>query len=121
MKWGKPDERRLGRRYKIGLVIQVRDCTDSRGTARWQTGRTCDMSTLGVSFRCGQTLPMDAGIEMIIDWPAKQDNLHPIYLRVAGHVVRSAGRKTAVRISYCRMVVEKGNSAPMAAAASSGG
>lgn len=116
---GTTGERRLRQRYKMGLVIRVRTF-DGRGTAKWYIGRTCDMSTIGVSFRCSQALPVNVRVEMVIDWPSKKDGDHPIYVRAVGHVVRSHGRKTAVQMSLCRMVVDAAASPPKGAAASSG-
>jgi hypothetical protein len=114
---GKTGERRLSRRYRVSLAIQFR-ISDGRTMSKWRAGKICDMSTGGVIFRCGQALPVNAQIEMVIDWPPKHDNLYPICLRAAGHVVRSQGRKTAVRMTFCRMVIEKA-SPELAAIASS--
>ena len=116
---GNSGERRLSGRYKVGLAIQVRG-SEGRTVSRWRTGKTCDISTSGVMFRCGQTLPVNAQVEMIIDWPAKQDNLYPIFLLAAGDVVRIRGRKMAVRMSFCRMVIEKAPTKPMVAAVGAG-
>ena len=115
---GNAGERRLNRRYKIGLAIQFR-VSEDRNLSRWRTGRTCDMSTGGVIFRCGRPLPVNAHIEMVIHWPAKHDNRYPICLRAAGHVVRSHGRMMAVRMTFCRMFIETATSPPGAAASGS--
>ena len=64
-------------------------------------------------------MPVDAHVEMIIDWPSKQNNLDPICLRAAGHVVRSHGKKVAVRMTFCRMVVQKTNATAIVAASAS--
>ncbi len=77
------------------------------------------MSTSGVIFRCGQPLPANAHIEMVINWPSKRDDLQPICLRAAGHVVRTHGRKVAVRMTFCRMVIEKATSSPKTATSGS--
>jgi c-di-GMP-binding flagellar brake protein YcgR len=115
---GNTGERRQSRRYKIGLTLQFR-VSEGRTISRWRAGKTCDMSTGGLVFRCGQELPVNAHIEMIIDWPSKQDE-QPICLRAAGHVMRRQGRKIAVRMTFCRMVIEKPAMAPKAAASNSG-
>jgi hypothetical protein len=105
-------ERRLSWRYKVGLAIQVR-VSEGRTVSKWRTGRTYDMSTSGVMFRCGHPLPENAQVEMIIDWPAKQDDRHPIFLLATGDVVRIRGKKVAVRMTFCRMVIEKAPPKPM--------
>jgi PilZ domain len=116
---GNAGERRQHRRYKVGLAIQFR-VSEGRTLSKWRVGRTCDMSTGGVIFRCGQPLPVNAHIEMIIDWPSKQDNRYPICLRAAGHVVRRHGRMMAVRMTFCQMYIEKATFPPGAAASNSG-
>jgi hypothetical protein len=103
---GKTSERRLSRRYKIGIGIRFRVSED--GTkSEWRFGQTCDMSNTGVFFRCRQSLPADAHLEMIIDWPSKQGSVHPIFLRAAGHVVRSRDGEVAVWMTSSRLVIEK--------------
>ena len=93
---------------------------DGRGTATWYTGRTYDISTTGVNFRCNEAVPVNGHIEVVIDWPSKQSTLHPICLRAAGHVVRSEDGKVAVWMTSCRMVIEKPTSPAVNAAPSSG-
>jgi hypothetical protein len=70
-------------------------------------GRTCDLSTTGLMLLCRQPLERNARIEMVIDWPEKQDNVCPICLKAAGHVVRGQGRTVAVQMTSCRMVIEQ--------------
>jgi hypothetical protein len=103
---GNTSERRLSRRYKIGIAIRFR-VSENGTTSTWHAGRTCDMSNTGVSFRCSHSLPPDAHLEMVIDWPSKQASIHPIFLRAAGHVVRSHDGKVAVWMTSSRLVVEK--------------
>jgi hypothetical protein len=105
-------ERRLSWRYKIGLGIQVR-VAEGRTVSKWRTGKIYDMSTRGILFRCGQPLPVNAQVEMIIDWPAKQDDRYPIFLLASGDVVRIRGKKIAVRMTFCRMVIEKVHPKPI--------
>ena len=80
--------------------------------SEWQAGRTCDMSNTGVSFRCPHSLPPGAHLEMVIDWPSKQGSIHPIFLRAAGHVLRSRDGEVAVWMTSSRLVVEKAPSTP---------
>ena len=99
-------ERRLSRRYKIGTAIRFRVSEDGT-TSKWRAGRTCDLSNTGVFFRCRRSLPPDALLEMVIDWPSKQNSVHPIFLRAAGHVVRSRDGEVAVWMTSSRLVIEK--------------
>jgi PilZ domain len=99
-------ERRLSRRYKIRIALRFRVAEDGPAS-KWRVGRTSDMSNSGVSFQCRHPLPPDAHIEMVIDWPSKQGGIHPIFLRAAGHVVRSCDGEVAVRMTSSRLVIEK--------------
>jgi hypothetical protein len=112
-------ERRLSRRYKIGLAIKLR-VSEGSAMSEWRIGKTCEVSTTGVMLECAQPLPINARIEMVMDWPAMHDNLYPICLRAVGEVVRIDGREMAVRMAVCRMVIEKATSPQFAAASSSG-
>jgi hypothetical protein len=105
-------ERRLSWRYKVGLGIQVR-VADGRTVSKWRAGKTYDISTRGILFRCAQPVPVNARVEMIIDWPARHDDRYPIFLLASGDVVRIRGKKIAVRITFCRMVIEKAHPKPI--------
>jgi hypothetical protein len=99
-------ERRLSRRYQICAAIRFHISEDGI-TSKWRVGRTCNMSNSGVFFRSRHSLPPDAKIEMIIDWPSKQGGIHPIFLRAAGRVVRSHDGEVAVWMTSSRLVIEK--------------
>ncbi len=114
-----PGERRLSRRYKVGLAIRVRALPASTAS-EWRSGTVFDLSSTGVSFQCGHTLPVNTRIEMVIDWPSKQSSLHLICLRASGNVVRSQDKKTAARMTSCRMGIEKATFKPVMAASNSG-
>lgn len=111
-------ERRLSRRYEVGLAIRVRVLPASTAS-EWRVGTVLDVSRTGVSFQCRHPLPVNTRIEMVIDWPSKS-TLHPICLRASGDVVRSHGKKSAVRMTSCRMGIEKATSPAVNAAPSSG-
>src|SRR5260370_42550289 len=102
---GNTSERRLSRRYKIGIAIRFRVSEDGT-TSKWRVGRTCDLRNTGVFFRSRHSLPADAHLEMVIDWPSKQGSIHPIFLRAAGHVVRSQDGEVAVWRTSSRPVIE---------------
>jgi hypothetical protein len=103
---GNTSERRLSRRYKIGTAIRFR-VSEGETTSEWRVGQICDMSNTGVFFRCRHSLPPDVHLEMVIDWPSKQGSIHPIFLRAAGHVVRSHDGEVAVWMTSSRLVIEK--------------
>jgi hypothetical protein len=65
------------------------------------------MSSTGVFFRCRHPLQADALLEMVIDWPSNQGAIQPMFLRAAGHVVRSHDGEVAVRMTTTRLVIGK--------------
>lgn len=102
---GKTGDRRLSRRYRIVVALRYR--VSKGGTiSRWRAGKTSDLSSTGVSFRCRYALRVNALIEMVIDWPSKPSALQPVCLRAEGHVARSGDGKVAVWMTSCRIVVE---------------
>jgi hypothetical protein len=111
-------ERRLGRRYKICFAVRFR-VIDGTTLSKWRTGKTCDVSTEGLMLQYRQPLNSNALLEMVIDWPVKQDDLYPIWLRAMGQVVRSHAEYAAVRMLFCEMVIEKATTQPLTAASNS--
>jgi hypothetical protein len=67
---------------------------------------TCDMSTAGLSFRCRRPLPLGAHVELMVDWPSRHDDKHPIELQVTGFVVRSERGKVGVRVTSRKFRVD---------------
>jgi hypothetical protein len=63
------------------------------------SGLTLDISTTGISFRGRRPLPVGAHIELLVQWPAKYEDLYPVELQATGFVVRSDIGRTAVRIT----------------------
>jgi c-di-GMP-binding flagellar brake protein YcgR len=106
---GNASERRLCRRYSIVTAIRYR-VSECGNITRWLDGKTCDLSSTGVFFRCRDPLPPEAHVEMVIDWPSKQDSFRHISLRAAGHVVRRHDGEVAVRMTSSRLVIGKANS-----------
>ncbi len=102
---GKMGERRLSRRYTIIVALRYR-VSEGEGVSKWRSGKTCELSSTGVSFRCRRALRVNALIEMVIEWPSKHHALQPVCLRAEGRVARSGDGKVAVRMTSCRMVVE---------------
>ncbi|HTS62990.1 MAG TPA: PilZ domain-containing protein [Candidatus Acidoferrales bacterium] len=91
-------DRRFNKRFPIHLPIHFR--VSLKGVAsRWNTGTTCDISSGGLSFRCRRALPIGAHVEMLIDWPARNEDTFTVSLQSTGFIVRSDGNKAAVRMT----------------------
>ncbi len=99
-------ERRLSRRYDVGLPMRVR-VLQTGDPSEWSTGTVLDLSSTGVSFRCRCPLPENARIEIVIDWPSSRNARHPVCLHASCDVVRTHGNRTAARITTSRMGIEK--------------
>ncbi len=109
-------DRRINQRYGIRIPIHFR--VSQRGaTSRWCSGTTGDFSSSGIRFRCRRSLPVGSHIEMVVDWPAKQEGIRPVRLHATGFIVRSIGSDTAIRMTSCRFRIEDVNVRPMGATA----
>ena len=91
-------ERRNNQRYGIHVPVHFR-VSQNGSSSRWGTGLTSDISSSGVGFRCRKPPPLGAHVELIIDWPAKQDEIYPVDLQATGFIVRSTTSKAAVRMA----------------------
>lgn len=91
-------DRRRNARYGVRLPVQYHLSQKGR-MARSGGGLTLNMSSNGVSFRCRGPLPVGAHIDIVIDWPARYDDLYPVDLLVTGFIVRSNAHHTAVRMT----------------------
>jgi hypothetical protein len=69
------------------------------------TGMTFELSAFGLSFRCRKPLPVGAHIEMVVEWPAKYQDEHPVDLQLTGFVIRSDSGRTAMNITSRRFRV----------------
>jgi c-di-GMP-binding flagellar brake protein YcgR len=104
-------ERRINRRYDLRLPLHYR--VSQRGLPpRAGSGMSCDLSTTGIAFRCRRPLPVGAHVEMIIAWPAKYDEVHPMDLVITGFVVRSDAGRTAVRVTSRKFRTDMVTAAP---------
>ncbi|SPF55372.1 Type IV pilus assembly PilZ [Candidatus Sulfopaludibacter sp. SbA4] len=91
-------DRRSDRRYRIQLdlrwkLIHRRKLQDSG------TGRTIDLSSGGILFEAGRPLPVGLNVELSVVWPVLLQHVAPMQLAISGRIVRSAGQRTAVRIT----------------------
>jgi hypothetical protein len=105
MLWGGPSEeaqtiagdRRGDRRYEIRLDARWR-LVRRRRVLETGSGRTLDFSSGGVLFEPGRQLPIGLNVELSISWPVLLHDVAPLQLLVYGRVVRSDGRRTAIRM-----------------------
>jgi c-di-GMP-binding flagellar brake protein YcgR len=105
MLWGGPSEeaqtiagdRRGDRRYEIRLDTRWR-LVRRRRVLETGSGRTLDFSSGGVLFEPGRQLPIGLNVELSISWPVLLHDVAPLQLLVCGRVVRSDGRRTAIRM-----------------------
>ena len=89
-------ERRHDRRYEIQLDLRWR-LIRRRRVLETGTGHTIDMSSGGVHFETDRPLPAGLNVELSIAWPAMLHNMAPLQLVVAGKIVRTNGRRTAIQ------------------------
>ena len=101
-----PAERRLSRRYDVGLAMRVR-VLQAGAPSEWSTATVLDLSSTGISFQSRHALRANSRIEIVIDWPSSRNTRHPVCLHLSGDVVRSYGHRTAARITSSRMGIEK--------------
>ncbi|HUB81201.1 MAG TPA: PilZ domain-containing protein [Bryobacteraceae bacterium] len=91
-------DRRQDRRYRINLdlrwkLIRRRRVLDSG------VGRTVDLSSGGILFDPGRTLPVGLNVELAISWPVLLRNEAPMQLIVSGRIVRAAHNRTALAMN----------------------
>ena len=60
-------------------------------------GKTIDLSSGGIHFHAGRSLPPGLNVELSITWPVLLHNVAPLQLVTAGRIVRSAGGTIAMR------------------------
>src|ERR1017187_7982477 len=90
-------DRRRDKRYELNLelrwkLIKRRRVLDSG------EGRTVDLSSGGILFDSGRPLPAGLNVELSVTWPVMLHNVAPLQLVVYGKIVRSVGRRTAIRM-----------------------
>jgi hypothetical protein len=90
-------DRRADRRYPIHLdlrwkLIHRKRVLDSG------VGATLDLSSGGVQFESGRTLPEGSDMELSISWPVLLHNVAHMQLLVHGRIVRSKDGRIAVRM-----------------------
>jgi len=97
-------ERRANSRYELRMPLRYRVSLKGE-TPYIGTGLTQDLSIHGIGFRCRKSLPVGAHVELLVDWPAKYDELYPLELQVTGFVLRSENGRSAIRMTSHRLKV----------------
>jgi hypothetical protein len=95
-----PANRRLHQRYPIELDLRYK-LIHGRQVLNGGVGRTRDISTKGVFFSADQALPSGLDVELSMDWPVRLGGLCHLQVKIAGKVLRSGERGTAVQIRRC--------------------
>ena len=90
-------ERRGDRRYPILLDLRWKLIHRKRVLDTGE-GRTLDLSSGGVRFESGRTLPEGFDVELAIFWPVLLHNVAPMQLVVSGRIVRSESGQIAIRM-----------------------
>ena|ERR1017187_10011506 len=90
-------ERRVDRRYPILLDLRWKLIHRKRVLDSGE-GRTIDLSSGGVRFESGRTLPEGFDMELAILWPVLLHNVAPMQIVVQGRIVRSEGGQIAIRM-----------------------
>ena len=90
-------ERRRDRRYGIHLDLRWK-LIRRRRVLETGVGQTVDLSSGGILFVSGRTLPVGLNVELAITWPVLLRNEAPMQLIVAGRIVRTGANGTAVEM-----------------------
>jgi hypothetical protein len=90
-------DRRLDRRYNIHLEVRWK-LIRRRRILETGVGRTVDLSSGGIMFDAGRTLPVGLNVELSISWPVLLHNEAPLQLVVSGRIVRTHGSRTAIQM-----------------------
>jgi PilZ domain len=92
-----PKFQRRRRRYRIELPLRYQIKIGSRLSSQG-VGRTCNISSDGVMFEADHPLNNGKFVKLSLEWPALLDGIHQMILVVDGTIVRTHGRRTAVRV-----------------------
>ena len=90
-------DRRRDKRYGLELDLRWK-LIRRRRLLESGEGRTVDVSSGGILFDAGRPLPAGLNVELSVTWPVMLHNVAPLQLLVYGKIVRSEGRRTAIRM-----------------------
>jgi len=90
-------ERRATDRFPIESELRYK-LIEARRMAETGLGRTLNMSSGGILFTSGASIPVGRRVEVSVDWPARLNGNCGLQLVALGKVVRSDAVTAAVRI-----------------------
>ena len=90
-------DRRQHRRYPVDSQVEYK-VVSGREVTEIGFGRVLNLSSGGILFDAGRPLPAGLNVELSITWPVMLHNVAPLQLLVYGKIVRSDGRRTAIRM-----------------------
>jgi hypothetical protein len=91
-------DRRRDRRYGLHLDLRWK-LIRRRRVLETGVGQTVDLSSGGILFASGRTLPVGLNVELAIAWPVLLRNEAPMQLIVSGRIVRAGANGTAVEMA----------------------
>ncbi len=99
-------ERRKNPRFGLRLPLRYR--ISRKGAAAYTgSGLTLNMSAAGIAFRCRKEIPVGTHVEILVDWPTKHGDTHPLELQATGFVMRSGDGRTVVRMTAHRLRISE--------------
>ena len=91
-------DQRLHQRYPITLKVEYKLLKKGR-VDRLGTGRTINISSGGIFFETGDTLPVKSRVELAMDWPCLLEGVCALKLVMRGRIVRKDTAGIAVQIA----------------------
>jgi hypothetical protein len=91
-------DRREDRRYAIPLDLRWK-LIRRRRVLDTGTGSTVDLSSGGIRFEAGRSLPEGFDVELTISWPALLLNSAAMSIVVRGRILRADGTRVAIRMT----------------------
>jgi hypothetical protein len=92
-------DRRVDRRYDLKLELCWNLMRGQRVIARG-TGTSVNLSSGGILFDAGRTLPLGFNVELFISWPVLLHDTVPLQLTVSGRILRISGTCAAIRMVH---------------------
>jgi len=89
-------DRRQDRRYQLRLELKWK-LIRRRRVLDAGIGYTLDLSSGGIMFDAGRTLPEGLNVELSLHWPVLLHNVAPMQLVIFGRIKRTSGRHTAIQ------------------------
>jgi hypothetical protein len=89
-------DRRQDRRYQLRLELKWK-LIRRRRVLDAGIGYTLDLSSGGIMFDAGRTLPEGLNVELSLNWPVLLHNVAPMQLVIFGRIKRTSGRHTAIQ------------------------